>query len=136
TNFAGGRILRVHRREYRDSGPARPNEIRDPRGGGLGARDGHRCQHRHHDAPNPKRPLHGFLLRPYPNATPPAPSSRPPTRFKSRRFDSPANNVGPWPASLGCITNSYSSINPSSANASGSFTPPTSSPLPDSRLSC
>jgi hypothetical protein len=34
--------------------------------------------------------------------------------------------------SLGCTTNSYSSINPSSANASGSFTPPTSSPLPDS----
>jgi hypothetical protein len=45
-------------------------------------------------------------------------------------FDSPANNVGPWPASLGCTTNSYSSINPSSANASGSVTPPTNSPLP------
>jgi predicted AAA+ superfamily ATPase len=28
------------------------------------------------------------------------------------------------PASLGCTTNSYSSINPSSASASGSFTPP------------
>jgi hypothetical protein len=41
------------------------------------------------------------------------------------RFDSPANNVGPWPASVGCTTNSYSSINPSSANASGSVTPPT-----------
>jgi hypothetical protein len=39
-------------------------------------------------------------------------------------------------ASLGCTTNSYSSINPSSVNASGSFTPPTNSPLPDSRLSC
>ena len=57
-------------------------------------------------------------------------------RTLSIRFDSPANNVGPWPASLGCTTNSYSSINPSSANASGSFTPPTNSPLPDSRLSC
>src|SRR5213596_3506956 len=39
-------------------------------------------------------------------------------------FDSPANNVGPWPTSLGCTTNSYSSINPSSASASGSFRPP------------
>jgi len=48
----------------------------------------------------------------------------------------PANNVGPWPASLGCTTNSYSSINPSSANACRSFTPATNSPLPDSRLSC
>src|SRR4029450_10012540 len=52
------------------------------------------------------------------------------------RFDRPANNVGPWPTSLGCTTNSYSSINPSSANAIGSFTPPTNSPLPDSCLSC
>ena len=30
----------------------------------------------------------------------------------------------------------HSSINPSSANASGSFTPPTNRPLPDSRFSC
>ena len=51
-------------------------------------------------------------------------------------FDSPANNVGPWPASLGCTTSSYSSISPSSANACGSFTPPTNSPLPGSRFSC
>src|SRR5664279_2293810 len=58
------------------------------------------------------------------------------TNFKSTCFDSPENNVGPWPASLGCTTNSYSSINPSSANASGSVTPPTSSPSPDSCLSC
>jgi hypothetical protein len=34
---------------------------------------------------------------------------------------------------VGCTTNSYSSINPSSANGSGSFTPPTNSPLPGSR---
>jgi len=27
------------------------------------------------------------------------------TRRKSTCFDSPANNVGPWPASLGCTTN-------------------------------
>src|SRR5688572_6085543 len=31
----------------------------------------------------------------------------------------PPNNVGPWPASPGCTTNSYSSINPSSAKAYG-----------------
>src|SRR5262245_44385597 len=78
----------------------------------------------------------GYLRGSYRSATAPEPNSRRLTSFKSRCFDSPANNVGPWPASLGCTTNSYSSINPSSANASGSFTPPTNSPLPDSRLSC
>ena len=78
----------------------------------------------------------GYLLGSYRIATAPEPNSSRLTSFKSRGFDSPANNVGPWPASLGCTTNSYSSINPSSANASGSFTPPTNSPLPDSRLSC
>src|SRR5229473_7405838 len=78
----------------------------------------------------------GYLLGPYRITTTPEPNSNRLTSFKSMRFDSPANNVGPWPASLGCTKNSYSSINPSSANASGSFTPPTSSPLPDSRLSC
>src|SRR5207302_10948644 len=77
-----------------------------------------------------------YLLGSYRIATAPDPNSSRLTSFKSTCFDSPANNVGPWPASLGCTTNSYSSINPSSANASGSFTPPTSSPLPDSRLSC
>src|SRR5207245_284328 len=78
----------------------------------------------------------GYLLGSYRIATAPEPNSSRLTSFKSTHFDSPANNVGPWPASLGCTTNSYSSINPSSANASGSFTPPTNSPLPDSRLSC
>src|SRR4029453_13882482 len=83
----------------------------------------------------------GYLLGSYRIATPPEPNSSRPTSFKSRRFDSPANNVGPWPASVGCTTNSYSSINPSSANASGGFTPATNSPfhnspLPGSRLSC
>src|SRR5205823_4824816 len=77
-----------------------------------------------------------YPLGSYRIATAPEPNSSRLTSFKSTCFDSPANNVGPWPASLGCTTNSYSSINPSSANASGSFTPPTSSPLPDSRLSC
>src|ERR1700726_3477088 len=77
----------------------------------------------------------GSLLGSYRIATAPEPNSRRLTSLKSTRFDSPANNVGPWPASLGCTTNSYSSINPSSANASGSFTPPANSPLPDSRLS-
>ena len=42
----------------------------------------------------------------------------------------------PWPARMGCTTNSYSSINPRSAKATGSFTPPTNRPLPGSRLSC
>jgi hypothetical protein len=78
----------------------------------------------------------GYLLGSYPIATAPEPNSSQLTSFKSTCFDSPANNVGPWPASLGCTTNSYSSINPSCVNASGSFTPPASSPLPDSRLSC
>src|SRR6266403_6239543 len=78
----------------------------------------------------------GYLLGSYRIATAPEPNSSRLTSLKSIRFDSPANNVGPWPASLGCTTNSYSSINPSSVNASGSFTPPTNSPLPDSRLSC
>src|SRR5687767_13057706 len=78
----------------------------------------------------------GYLLGSYRIATAPEPNSRRLTSFKSTYFDSPANNVGPWPASLGCTTNSYSSINPSSASASGSFTPPTNNPLPDSCLSC
>src|SRR5262249_36916900 len=77
-----------------------------------------------------------YLLGSYRIATAPEPNSNRPTSFKSISFDSPANNVGPWPANVGCTTNSYSSINPSSANACGSFTPPTNSPLPDSRLSC
>src|SRR5256886_2061344 len=63
----------------------------------------------------------GSLLGSYRIATAPEPNSSRLTSFKSRCFDRPANNVGPWPASLGCTTNSYSSINPSSANASGSF---------------
>src|SRR6266704_3835173 len=78
----------------------------------------------------------GYLLGSYRIATAPELNSSRLTSFKSTCFYSPANNVGPCPASLGCTTNSYSSINPSSANASGSFTPPTNSPLPDSRLSC
>src|SRR6266496_4581955 len=78
----------------------------------------------------------GYLFGSYRIATAPEPNSSRLTSFKSTRLDSPANNVGPWPASVGCTTNSYSSINPSSANAIGSFTPPVNSPLPDSRLSC
>src|SRR5436190_6009105 len=78
----------------------------------------------------------GYLLGSYRIATAPEPNSSRLTSLKSICFDSPGKNVGPWPASLGCTTNSYSSINPSSANASGSFTPPTNSPLPGSCLSC
>jgi hypothetical protein len=57
----------------------------------------------------------GYLLGSYRIATAPEPNSSRLTSFKSIRFDSPANNVGPWPASLGCTTNSYSSISPSVA---------------------
>src|ERR1041384_409910 len=78
----------------------------------------------------------GYLLGTYRSATAPEPNSSRLTSCKSTRFDSPANNVGPWPAILGCTTSSYSSINPSSANASGSVTPPVNSPLPDFCLSC
>jgi len=58
----------------------------------------------------------GYLLGTYRMATAPDPNSSRLTSFKSTGFESPANNVGPWPASLGCTTNSYSSINPNSAN--------------------
>ena len=51
----------------------------------------------------------GYLLGLYRIATAPEPNSSRLTSFKSTRFDSHANNVGPWPASLGCTTNSYSS---------------------------
>jgi hypothetical protein len=63
----------------------------------------------------------GYLLGSYRIATSPEPNSSLLTSLKSIHFDSPANNVGPWPASLGCTTNSYLSINPSSANASGLY---------------
>ena len=69
----------------------------------------------------------GYLFGSYRIATAPKPNSGLLTSFKSTCFDSPANNVGPWPASLGSTTNSYTSINPSSANAIGIFTPPTNS---------
>jgi hypothetical protein len=49
----------------------------------------------------------GYLLGSYRIATAPEPNSSRFTSFKSTCFDSPANNVGPWPASLGCTTNSY-----------------------------
>ena len=81
-------------------------------------------------------PISGYLLGSYRIATAPEPNSSRLTSLKSTRFESPANNVGPWPASLGWTTNWYSSINPSSANASGSVTPPVNSPLPGSCLSC
>jgi hypothetical protein len=55
----------------------------------------------------------GFEATPpdgYRIATAPELNSSRLTSFKSTRFDSPANNVGPWPASLGCTMISYSSI--------------------------
>ena len=42
----------------------------------------------------------GYLLGSYRITTVPEPSSSRLTSFKSTCFDSPANNVGPWPASL------------------------------------
>src|SRR5260370_4650999 len=61
----------------------------------------------------------GYLLGSYRIAPTPEPNSNRLTSFKSMRFDSPANNVLPWPATLGCAQNSYSSVNPSSSNATG-----------------
>ena|SRR5688572_1183323 len=43
----------------------------------------------------------GYVLGSYRIATAPEPNSSRLTSFKSTCFDSPANNVGPWPASLG-----------------------------------
>src|ERR1035441_7859268 len=54
----------------------------------------------------------GYLFGSDRIATAPEPNSSRLTSFKSTRFDSPANNVGPWPTSLGCTTNSYSSLHP------------------------
>jgi hypothetical protein len=42
--------------------------------------------------------LDGYLLGSYRIATAPEPNSSRLTSFRSIRFDSPANNVGPWPA--------------------------------------
>ena len=41
----------------------------------------------------------GYRLGAYRSATAPEPNSSRLTSFKSTCFDSPANNVGPWPAS-------------------------------------
>src|SRR5207253_7815168 len=61
-----------------------------------------------------KKP-NGYLLGSYRIATAPEPNSRRLTSLKSTCFDGPTNNAGPWPVSLVCTKNSYSSINPSSA---------------------
>jgi len=45
-----------------------------------------------------------YLLGSYLIATAPEPNSSRLTSFRSIRFESPANNVGPWPAILGCTT--------------------------------
>jgi hypothetical protein len=44
----------------------------------------------------------GYLRGSYRIATAPEPNSSRLTSFKSTCFDSPANNVGPCPANLGC----------------------------------
>ena len=48
-----------------------------------------------------------YLLGSYRIATAPEPNSSRLTSFKSTCLDNSANNVGPWPASLGWTTNSY-----------------------------
>jgi hypothetical protein len=50
-------------------------------------------------SPRPIRP-DGYLFGSYRIATAPEPNSSRLTSFKSTLFDSPANNVGPWPTSL------------------------------------
>ena len=57
------------------------------------------------DCDPPEPAGEGYLLSSYRIATAPERSSTRLTSFKSIRFDSPANNDGPWPASLGCTTN-------------------------------
>jgi hypothetical protein len=85
------------------------------------------------------QPMSSFSAR---TASPPPPSrSSAGSRASSRQTSmAPRTTSGPGPPAWlhqpGCTTNSYSSINPSSANAIGSFTPPTNGPLPGSRLSC
>jgi hypothetical protein len=54
-----------------------------------------------HDAAGSGRQAKGYLLGSYRIATAPEPNSSRLTSLKSTSFDSPANNVGPWPASLG-----------------------------------
>ena len=49
---------------------------------------------------------YAYHLGSYRIATAPELNSSRPTSVKSTYFDSPANKVGPWPASLGCTTNS------------------------------
>src|SRR5260370_16773540 len=67
----------------------------------------------------------GYLLGSYRIATAPEPNSSRLTSFKSTCFDSPANNVGPWPAILGCTTISHTSIIPSSDITYHRLQPPT-----------
>jgi hypothetical protein len=49
----------------------------------------------------------GYLRGSYRIATAPEPNSSRLTSLKSTGFDSPANNVGPWPASLACTTSGW-----------------------------
>src|SRR5699024_5928054 len=65
----------------------------------------------------------------------PASSSLRSTSSRSTTSLSPAKREGPWPAMQGWMTNSNSSMRPSSASASGSVTPPTASPVTDCSLS-
>jgi len=66
------------------------------------------------------------LLGSYRIATAPEPNASLLTSFKSTCFDSPANNVGAWPASLGCTrTRTHRSIPAPSTPARASRLPRT-----------
>jgi len=71
----------------------------------------------------------GYLLRLIPHRH--RPSRTPAGSRASSRYASIAREQRrPWPASLGCTTNSYSSIKSSSANASGASRLPLTVPYP------
>ena len=70
-------------------------------------------------APTRANKPNGYLLGSYRIATAPEPNSSRLTSLKSTRFDSPANNVGPWPASLGCTRSQAARGAPLVARAAG-----------------
>jgi hypothetical protein len=81
------------------AGEGHPGVLVEPAGGQRVDLEG---LARSHTAPARKvRPM-AYRLGSYRIATAPEPNSSRLTSFKSTCVDSPANNVGPWPASLGC----------------------------------
>ena len=107
TSKDGQNVLQLHFRPVRKRG--KPGTDFDPRSALTPASQASRASI-WGDQPE------SYVLGSYRIATAPEGSSCRLTSFKSTCFDSPASSVGAWPASLGCTTSSYSSINPSSAN--------------------